>query len=38
MAIRMGFVQATDVGGGGGETYRAKKEPQNDRLGEGMVN
>ena len=34
--IRVGFVHATDVGGG--ENYRTKKEPQNQELGEGMMN
>ena len=37
-AIRVRFVQATDIGGVGwevGENYRAKKGTQNDQLREG---
>ena len=37
MAIRVGFVQATDVGGGGGKNKGQKREPRNDQLGEGMM-
>ena len=37
MAIREGFVQTTDVGGGG-EKIKGKKGTPNDQLGEGMVN
>ena len=38
MAIRKGFLQAPDQGGGGVKITGQKGEPQKDQLGEGMVN
>ena len=38
MAIRLGFVLATNVGGVGEKIKGQKSEPQNDQLGEGMMN